>query len=397
MLPHVPVSSAIASICQPKSEPLTATLFISGLMQLFTLTTNAATVYFPDEVQWLVDRWGLPHSPSESVAHWPTDALGGTRPIACHSHNDYWHDVPLYSAIQAGCTSVEADIWLFDQEIYVGHTTASLTAERTLRRLYLDPLLDLVNQTNHKTRFTQAESSLNGVFEADPEQTLVLLVDFKTDGHELWSELMNQLSPLREAGYLTQFNGTDVVERPITVVGSGYVPFDLVVANTTHRDIFCDAPLDRLSDTSAKWPNPNRLTDEQKSQNNALVFNPDVAGLRPKWSKALADNTPHATNQPLEEYSRNNSYLASVSFTRSIGYVWGSRLSQAQLQLLRAQIRGAHERGLRVRYWGLPYWPTGLRNHVWHILIREGVDVLSVDDLVGATQRDWRKSKGWWY
>jgi hypothetical protein len=39
----------------------------------------------------------------------------------------------------------------------------------------------------------------------------------------------------------------------------------------------------------------------------------------------------------------------------------------------------------------------GLRNHVWHILIREGVDILNVDDLRGATRRDWRRKKGWWY
>jgi hypothetical protein len=34
-------------------------------------------------------------------------------PVGCHSHNDYWRRVPLYSALQAGCIGVEADVWLF--------------------------------------------------------------------------------------------------------------------------------------------------------------------------------------------------------------------------------------------------------------------------------------------
>jgi len=33
-------------------------------------------------------------------------------------------------------------------------------------------------------------------------------------------------------------------------------------------------------------------------------------------------------------YNKSNSYYASVSFTGSIGRIWGSRLSQDQLQLI---------------------------------------------------------------
>jgi hypothetical protein len=50
---------------------------------------------------------------------------------------------------------------------------------------------------------------------------------------------------------------------------------------------------------------------------------------------------------------------------------------------------------LKVRYWGVLQWPIGLRNHIWHILMREDVDVLSVDDLCAATQTDWRRRRTW--
>ncbi len=49
-----------------------------------------------------------------------------------------------------------------------------------------------------------------------------------------------------------------------------------------------------------------------------------------------------------------------------------------------------------MRYWELPFWPIGLRNRLWEVLVEEGVDVLNVDDLKGASARDWGAWKGWW-
>jgi hypothetical protein len=33
---------------------------------------------------------------------------------------------------------------------------------------------------------------------------------------------------------------------------------------------------------------------------------------------------------------------------------------------------------------------------VWDVLVKEGVDLLNVDDLKGATRRNWDKHHGWW-
>lgn len=70
-------------------------------------------------------------------------------PIPCHSHNDYWRAVPLFDALHAGCTSVEADLWLLpgDHEIYVGHDRGSLSDRRTLRGMYLNPIHDLLRRS----------------------------------------------------------------------------------------------------------------------------------------------------------------------------------------------------------------------------------------------------------
>lgn len=218
-------------------------------------------------MDWVLDHGGQAGHPTEGLAHWPRDATRGIHPVNCVSHNDEWRRVSLYASIHAGCTGAEADAWLSDHEIYVGHPTFSLTANRTLKNLYIDPLSELLEKQNPVIEVRPDEDSpnekeaLNGVFDTDPSQTFVLLIDFRSSGPTLWKHLYSQLLPLREKGYLTHFNGTGIVERPITVVGSGNAPFDLLSANDIYRDVFFDAPLDNMADLSSQWPNPNRAQD----------------------------------------------------------------------------------------------------------------------------------------
>src|SRR3954462_5482632 len=61
-----------------------------------------------------------------------------------HAHNDYEHTRPLFDALDQGFCSVEADVFLRDDKLLVGHTAASLKPDRRLKPLYLDPLRDRV-------------------------------------------------------------------------------------------------------------------------------------------------------------------------------------------------------------------------------------------------------------
>src|SRR5262245_24909461 len=56
------------------------------------------------------------------------------------AHNDYEHKRPLLDALELGFCAVEADIFLIEGQILVGHDAKDLTSERSLTRLYLDPL-----------------------------------------------------------------------------------------------------------------------------------------------------------------------------------------------------------------------------------------------------------------
>ncbi len=269
----------------------------------------------------------------------------------------------MYTAIEAGCISVEADVWLIDDELYVGHSRASLTDERTLANLYINPLLDILSHQNPTTSFhPDGNTSLDGVFDTTLEQSLVLLIDFKTPGPELWPHVLSALEPLRAQNYLTHYAEVQMTHGPITVVGTGNTPFELVSSKSTnpHLDVFFDAPLDQMWESKGEQQNPINSSSE------------DISPL---------------IDQDL--YNTSNSYYASTSFADAIGYPWQGQLTFQQLSLIRGQVAGAHKKGLKARYWDLPFWPIGLRNHIWDVLVKEGIDLLNVDDLVAATQQKW--------
>ncbi|KAI0429496.1 hypothetical protein F5Y09DRAFT_257982 [Xylaria sp. FL1042] len=296
--------------------------------------------------------WGRDGSGTESLAWYPTDFLRDVTPVPCHSHNDYWRRIPLFSALRVGCTGVEADVWLLDNssELYVGHDRAALTPHRTLQSLYVEPLVDIIERNNPQTPFYNSSGTHRGVFDTNPDQTLVLLIDIKTDGAKTFPLVEAQLEPLRARDWLTYIKDGVIHERPITVVGTGRTPFDMLMQNSTYRDMFFDAPLKEL------YEDPNiSETDE--------------------------DEGPYI-------YNSTNSLYASVNFLKAIGSVW-THLSEEQLRRIRGQIKGAHKRGLKVRYWNTPVWPVSLRNKIWHTLIAEGADILNVDDLRAATRKRW--------
>lgn len=278
-----------------------------------------------------------------------------------------------------------------DDELYVGHTTSSLTPNRTLRNLYINPLRKILERQNPITHFHPSpDNPRNGVFDTDPSQSLILLIDFKTDGAATWPHVVEQLSPLRERGYLTYFNGTDLVNGPITVVGTGETPFDLLTSNSTYRDIFFDAPLEVMMASDEFDEQTTSVEEIATATPAATTSRPPAKNLGQGMSGTPADVGPNTFNP-------TNSYYASVSFKESIGTPWRFRLSPKQMERLRAQIRVAHNRGLKVRYWGVPNWPRSLRNHLWSVLIQEGVDMLNVDDLVAATRKEWIPSfVNWW-
>ena len=65
-----------------------------------------------------------------------------------------WRDVPLLTAISFGVASVEADVFFINGTLFVGHEEAALSPDRTFSSLYVQPLLEILRQTNPKNEFT---------------------------------------------------------------------------------------------------------------------------------------------------------------------------------------------------------------------------------------------------
>jgi hypothetical protein len=139
-----------------------------------------------------------------------------------HSHNDYHQKRPFYEAYEHGMVSIEADVFLRDDKLFVGHEETELTKARTLKNLYLDPLLKLADAPDFKP--------------------IILLVDIKDKGRETYEKLKNVLHPYESI--LTHFYDNHIDKRQVTVIISGDRPTDLV-GRETDRYIFVDG---RLSD-----------------------------------------------------------------------------------------------------------------------------------------------------
>ncbi|RMZ76832.1 hypothetical protein DV738_g4752, partial [Chaetothyriales sp. CBS 135597] len=394
-----PVAVARRSALRRVLRLLLLSLMVLGALHLITLLCGLYLSLFSDDIDW--PESSAPHRHAGAGfpqlepgnGNGPSDITADVLPVGCHSHNDYWRKKPLFSALHAGCTGVEADVWLFNDELYVGHNTAVLTPARTLRKLYINPLLRILDRQNPiHSLHPDLDTPRNGVFDTNPAQNLVLLIDFKGDGEAVWPHVYRQLEPLRERGYLTHFNGTAVVEGPIVVVATGNAPFHRIVENDDYRDIFFDAPLD-LMDKASPISASDDDDDLEKSQGLGLPSSNGGQGY-----SGAAPRNPNA-------YSPHNSYYASVSFKKAVlGFptLWRNRLSPSQVELIRAQIKGAHARGLKVRYWSVPGWPISMRNYLWRVLVREGTDYLNVDNLAQATKGKWGKhvwgkETGWWF
>jgi glycerophosphoryl diester phosphodiesterase len=161
-------------------------------------------------------------------------ALRAQTPLTnIHAHNDYWHSRPLLAALDEGICSVEADVHLIDGELRVGHKPEEATHDRTLQRLYLDPL--------------RARAQANGgrVFRNAP--TVDLLIDIKSASKPTYAALEALLAHYTEM--LTRYDSGHVTERAVTVIVTGGYPRD-VIASETSRLVACDGGIDDLNSSS---------------------------------------------------------------------------------------------------------------------------------------------------
>ncbi len=129
-----------------------------------------------------------------------------------HSHNDYTRARPLMDALDSGFSSVEADIFLVDGKLLVGHDAKDLNPERNLIAMYLKPLEDRLKAND-------------GWVYAKSPRTFWVLVDIKTDGVAVYEAFKREL----DKHPLLKYNP----QKPaIRFVISGDRPIEQIVKDT---------------------------------------------------------------------------------------------------------------------------------------------------------------------
>ena len=144
-------------------------------------------------------------------------AAAAQKPLPnAHAHNDYEHERPLFDALDHGFCSVEADIYLVDGELLVAHDRKDLKPERTLQKLYLDPLLERVKANG-------------GQVHREKKTDFILLIDIKSEGEATYSALSKVLANYEEM--LTTNRDGKHTKRAVTAVISGNRAKDVIAAD----------------------------------------------------------------------------------------------------------------------------------------------------------------------
>ncbi|MFF3327519.1 phosphatidylinositol-specific phospholipase C/glycerophosphodiester phosphodiesterase family protein [Streptomyces sp. NPDC002889] len=182
---------------------------------------------------------GAVAAPAYAEAAERSDRSARPQPLRrAHAHNDYLHERPLHNALAHGFTSVEADIFLVNGDLLVAHEPAGLDPTRTLRSLYLDPLLARV-RANH------------GLVHRGYRRPVQLLIDIKTDGVAAYLELDRQLRSYRRM--LSGYAYGHVRLGAVTAVVSGDRTARAPMEAQPVRYAFYDG---RLDDLTAAEPAP---------------------------------------------------------------------------------------------------------------------------------------------
>lgn len=222
-----------------------------------------------------------------------------------HAHNDYQHPRPLVDALQLGFRSIEVDIWLAQDSILVAHDRKDLSLERNLESMYLKPLLKRFNENN------------GWIY--SPNQTIILLIDIKSNGDEMYPKLKKLLEKY-EAILRPQIPQQQPAVKAIL---SGNRPIQLVQQDPDNL-VAIDGRLENLEDRNL----------------NSRLF------------PIISDNWRH--------------------------FRWNGEgeFPQHEKDKLISIVKKTHAHGCILRFWATPE-----NENFWGTLREQGVDLIGTDDL----------------
>ncbi|WP_198027646.1 metallophosphoesterase [Seonamhaeicola sp. S2-3] len=109
-----------------------------------------------------------------------TSTLVAQKSIKIHSHNDYNQNLPFWKAYGCGLNSIEVDVFLKNEVLYVTHDETDIEEDKTLETMYLKPLSKVV------------------LTHIGNEQNIQLLIDLKSEAYTTLNAIVKTLKKYPE-------------------------------------------------------------------------------------------------------------------------------------------------------------------------------------------------------
>lgn len=134
--------------------------------------------------------------------------------VGTHAHNDYLHPSPLYDALTLGFSTIEVDVYLINDKLYVSHLPPLILDDsQTLEQLYLKPLYHLYQI------YPAFFPKLN-------QANLTLMIDIKTEKDSTYDKIKETLLPFTDM--LSSWRGDKHYPGAISILLSGNRPIEKV-------------------------------------------------------------------------------------------------------------------------------------------------------------------------
>ncbi|KAJ5618414.1 hypothetical protein N7528_007057 [Penicillium herquei] len=147
----------------------------------------------------------------------------------------------LSQSVAAGCDGFRSDIWLHEHDLQMSPAASSPKEENDLQ-FRLESILSRLRPLQVRGGSETLQTPLS----SDPTEqdidlqvtkSFYLVLDAQSSLHEIYSVLLAQIEPLRQRGYLTTWDGTQLIPGRVTVVVTGETTSESWCTNES-SDIF---------------------------------------------------------------------------------------------------------------------------------------------------------------
>lgn len=155
--------------------------------------------------------------------------------VACSFPDPDPRSNALAQSVAAGCEGFRTDLWLHENQLLIGVSRSGPKAASHLR-FHLDSLLKRLEPqaASAGSQIAMSADHMNN----DPHRTFILALDAKSRFHEIYPRLVSQLDTLRQRGYLSHWDGAEMVRGPVTVVVTGEPVPSSDCSSYSYADVF---------------------------------------------------------------------------------------------------------------------------------------------------------------